>query len=59
MECQRLTYIHNNPVEAGFVDDPTAWVWSSCASYEKEIDDQIELIYLYRMGADVQRGIGS
>ena len=25
---QRLTYIHNNPVEAGFVDEPWAWVWA-------------------------------
>jgi putative transposase len=30
MENQRLDYVHNNPVEAGFVNDPTAWQWSSC-----------------------------
>ena len=26
---------HDNPVEAGFVDDPCSWVWSSCEAYEK------------------------
>lgn len=31
---QRLDYIHFNPVEAGFVDDPKAWIWSSCNEYE-------------------------
>jgi len=43
---QRLDYIHNNPLEAGFVDDPTAWVWSSCADYENEIEGKLELDYI-------------
>lgn len=30
---QRLAYIHNNPVRAGFVDDPAAWVYSSQRNY--------------------------
>jgi len=46
MDEQRLEYIHYNPVVAGFVNDPTAWEWSSCASYKKSIDDKVELIYL-------------
>ena len=43
---QRLNYIHNNPVVAGFVDDPATWIWSSCSSYHKGIKDRIELIYI-------------
>lgn len=31
--CQKLAYIHNNPVNAGFVDDPNAWVYSSQRNY--------------------------
>ena len=46
MKDQRLDYIHNNPVNAGFVDDPIAWLWSSSASYEKEVDGKIALVYL-------------
>ena len=29
MMRQKLEYIHNNPVERGFVDDPTHWRYSS------------------------------
>lgn len=29
MMWQRVTYIHNNPVEAGFVCEPQHWKWSS------------------------------
>lgn len=46
MMDQRLNYIHNNPVEAGFVSDPSAWIWSSCASYESDTPDLINLVYL-------------
>lgn len=31
---QRLSYIHNNPVEAGFVDEPASWIYSSARDYE-------------------------
>jgi len=41
-----VPYIYQNPVEAGFVDDPSSWIWSSCASYEKEIEGKIELHYI-------------
>ncbi|MDA0197003.1 MAG: transposase [Bacteroidetes bacterium] len=46
MMDQRLNYIHNNPLEAGFVDDPTSWIWSSCASYEKDIEGKLPLVYI-------------
>jgi len=46
MMDQRLDYIHNNPVEAGFVDDPNHWVWSSCSAYEKGQEDKIQLEYI-------------
>ena len=29
----RLDYIHNNPVEAGFVQEPEYWKWSSAVDY--------------------------
>ena len=31
---QRLDYIHNNPVESHFVDNPTDWSYSSARDYE-------------------------
>ncbi|MEM6526474.1 MAG: transposase [Bacteroidota bacterium] len=43
---QRLNYVHNNPLEAGFVDDPNAWVWSSCAAYERNDASEIELVFI-------------
>ncbi|MEM8845419.1 MAG: transposase, partial [Pseudomonadota bacterium] len=46
MMDQRLNYIHNNPVEAGFVSDPSAWIWSSCASYECDALGLIDLVYI-------------
>ena len=30
---QRLYYLHNNPVEAGFVDRPECWKYSSAGDY--------------------------
>lgn len=30
---QKLDYIHNNPVEGGFVDSPEDWRWSSARDY--------------------------
>ena len=46
MTEQRLDYVHNNPVEAGFVDHPTFWVWSSCRAYETGEDDGVITEYL-------------
>ena len=31
--CQKIEYIHNNPVARGFVDDPLHWRWSSARNY--------------------------
>lgn len=31
---QRIDYIHNNPVESGFVENPSDWVYSSAKDYE-------------------------
>ena len=33
MMDQRLDYIHNNPVEGGFVEEPEDWIWSSASQY--------------------------
>jgi putative transposase len=33
---QKLDYIHNNPVEAGFVSEPFHWKYSSAANYSGE-----------------------
>ena len=30
---QKLNYIHNNPVRAGFVLQPEDWLWSSAGCY--------------------------
>jgi REP element-mobilizing transposase RayT len=30
---QKLEYIHNNPVERGYVDEPTQWRYSSARNY--------------------------
>ena len=30
---QKLNYIHNNPVESGFVTDPIDWKYSSARNY--------------------------
>ena len=33
---QKLRYIHENPVRAGFVEDPCAWKYSSAGIYYKD-----------------------
>ncbi len=43
---QRLDYIHNNPIEAGFVDQPADWVFSSARDYEDQ-KGIIEISFLY------------
>ena len=37
---QKIDYIHNNPVETGFVTDPINWKYSSARNYQ---DDQTVL----------------
>ncbi|WP_255518145.1 hypothetical protein [Fulvivirga sp. M361] len=46
MMDQRLDYIHNNPMEAGFVDDPVAWEWSSCMSYERQVEGKLAIVFV-------------
>lgn len=33
---QKINYIHNNPVEAGFVTDPMDWKYSSARNYQED-----------------------
>ncbi len=40
---QRINYVHMNPVEAGFVEDPNHWVWSSSRDYEMNRKGEVEL----------------
>jgi len=41
---QKLEYIHNNPVQAGFVDEPDSWLYSSARNYSKK-RSYIEILY--------------
>lgn len=42
----KLDYIHNNPVERGYVDDPAHWVYSSYRNY-MEMDAVLEIDFLW------------
>ena len=42
MMQQKLTYIHNNPVARGYVDDPVHWRYSSARNYDGQ-DGLIEV----------------
>jgi REP element-mobilizing transposase RayT len=44
---QKLDYIHNNPVVAGFVDRPEAYLYSSARDYAGEPGLLEELMFLY------------
>lgn len=46
MMQQRLDYIHNNPVEAGFVDNPSDWMHSSARDYSGVGKGRIELVLI-------------
>ena len=41
----KADYIHNNPVEAGFVNEPHHWKYSSAADYAGE-KGLLEIDYL-------------
>jgi len=45
MMDQRVDYIHNNPVMAGFVQEPGDWLYSSARDYEGR-NGMLELVYL-------------
>jgi putative transposase len=36
MLIQKIEYIHNNPVDRGYVDDPEHWRYSSAINYAVE-----------------------
>lgn len=42
---QRLDYIHDNPVKAGFVAEPSDWIYSSAQDYEGK-KGMIEIYFL-------------
>lgn len=46
MILQRLNYIHNNPVEAGFVTEPHHWKWSSAHDYVGGKQGLVDVILL-------------
>lgn len=43
---QRLDYTHNNPVEAGFVEEAHYWLHSSARDYTEAGKGRIELLFL-------------
>lgn len=42
---QKLEYIHQNPVKAGFVGRPEDWIWSSAQDYMGELGP-IDIVFL-------------
>jgi len=42
---EKLEYIHLNPVAAGFVDAPEAWLYSSAHDYSGIGKGFIDLVY--------------
>ncbi|MEN6520289.1 MAG: transposase [Armatimonadota bacterium] len=40
---QKLKYIHENPLRAGYVDDPSDWKHSSAKFYYQEVDPEIAI----------------
>ena len=42
---QKLDYIHQNPVVAGFVEEPEHWIYSSARDYEGE-KGLIDVVFL-------------
>jgi hypothetical protein len=43
---QKLDYLHNNPVEAGFVEKPEDWLYSSAKQYYTEKKGMIDIIQI-------------
>jgi hypothetical protein len=43
---QKLEYLHQNPVQAGFVTHAEVWQYSSAAAFAGERKDFIELLYV-------------
>ncbi|MEZ5022805.1 MAG: hypothetical protein R2728_05990 [Chitinophagales bacterium] len=45
IQAQKLEYIHQNPVKAGFVGRPEDWIWSSAQDYMGELGP-IDIVFL-------------
>ena len=43
---QKLNYIHNNPVKAGFVEEPAHWVYSSAGDYLADRKGLLDILLL-------------
>ncbi len=43
---QRLNYIHQNPVEIGFVEKEEEWLHSSCGDYYGNRKGRIDLVFM-------------
>jgi putative transposase len=43
---EKLNYIHNNPVQAGFVSKPEDWIYSSASNYAAGIENILEVILI-------------
>ncbi len=43
---QRLNYLHNNPVAAGFVEKPEYWLYSSAVDYYTTRKGLIDIIFI-------------
>ena len=46
MVDQRLDYVHNNPVEAGLVEEAHFWLHSSAREYSEAGNGRIELVLI-------------
>lgn len=43
---QKLNYIHNNPVEAGFVESPEMWQYSSAKDYYGTGKGELDILFI-------------
>ena len=46
MMHQKLNYLHNNPVEAGFVEKPEEWLYSSAKDYYTGRKGMIDILLI-------------
>ncbi len=46
MMRQRISYVHNNPVEGGFVCEPQHWKWSSAHDYCGGTQGLVDIVML-------------
>ena len=43
---QKLDYLHNNPVAAGFVEKPEDWLYSSAKDYYTGMKGMIDILFI-------------